>query len=99
MGVYIKGVTIPEDCWHCAYEGLFPPCGTGAESDYKKTRHPDCPLVEVPESHGRLVDIEDVKKAIFDYHGEDEQKVRMMINAILSSVPTVIEAEEEDVSD
>lgn len=52
-------------------------------------------VVEIPEPHGRLADIEDVKKAIFDYHEEDEQKVRTMINAILSSVPTVIEADGE----
>ena len=89
MGVYIKGVTIPKDCWHCAYEGLFPPCGTGAQADYKKTRHPDCPLVEVKEPHGRLID-EDTLEA-YDMDGSGD--CTGVKEEDIWRAPTVIEAE------
>lgn len=96
MGVYIKGVTIPEDCWHCAYEGLFPPCGTGAESDYKKTRHPDCPLVEVKEPHGRLIDADNgIDKDVKDYEFNGKY-AGCTIQDMLDCAPTVIEAEGEE---
>lgn len=98
MGVYIKGMEMPKNCMECDIKAED---DDGYHCPFTKVTalnigiQNNCPLVEVPEPHGRLADIEDVKKAIFDYHGEDEQKVRTMINAILSSVPTVIEAEGE----
>ena len=87
---------MPDSCMECK---LFNVHGCRATMQMFDTmanvavRQSNCPLVGMPETHGSLADIEDVKKAIFDYHGEDEQKVRTMINAILSSVPIVIESE------
>ena len=97
MGVYIKGVTIPKDCWHCAYEGLFPPCGTGAQADYKKTRHPDCPLVEVKDPHGRLIDADKEYKELSEMKVEGEMFTTAVefSKRIVQKAPTVIEAEGE----
>ena len=75
MGVIIKDMDMPESCFGCAFcsplvipdEIYFCDCLVGpdglditeaVEDDYK---HPDCPLVEVPNLHGRLIDADDVK--------------------------------------
>lgn len=59
MGLYIKGMKMPENCGKCMMrDGLF--C---MASDYKRIsygamhrREEWCPLVELPEKHGDLID-------------------------------------------
>ena len=72
MAVLVKGIEMPESCFNCKFPrachainrriddevmaGLFP----------KDHRHSDCPLIEVLEPHGRLIDadalVEDLKR-------------------------------------
>lgn len=64
MGVYIKGMEMPKDCTECMLNYLdkfgYPHCCiTSLLISYGKTNG-DCPLTEVPEPHGRLIDIEDI---------------------------------------
>lgn len=71
MSVLIKGVTTPDMCSECAFiGGLTCPdsiyvcdCpvrgihGRGVNRAVEEdARHPDCPLVKLPESHGPLID-------------------------------------------
>lgn len=75
MGVYVKGMKMPESCLGCKlkyeFEGLgiwFCSCLSYENSDTDVSRNgkpldlrPEwCPLVEVPEPHGRLIDENDV---------------------------------------
>ena len=62
MGVYIKGMKIPRSCFECQLDlrtdvcQVF--CEWRAEHPYSimaKGRLPDCPMVELPEKHGRLI--------------------------------------------
>ena len=57
MGIYIKGVAIPTNCTDCRYMplvGCNPYQDNGmSPSDH---RHRTCPLTEVAEPHGRLID-------------------------------------------
>lgn len=62
MGIYIKGMNMPDHCMECeiAIE----------DNDYDKHcpftkveclnigRQVNCPLTEVPEPHGRLIDVD-----------------------------------------
>lgn len=62
MGVYIKGMEMPESCFcGCPLSGAA--CRlwklTGAEGT--EMRHKDCPLVEVPD-HGDLIDRDEMRK-------------------------------------
>ena len=58
MGVYIKGIDMPKEPWDCT-------CHNG-ETGQCKVIHigcydcipKNCPLVEVPTPHGRLIDVE-----------------------------------------
>ena len=56
MGVYIKGMKMPKACWECPLmDGEYGDCkvgGVGMYEDYMQ----NCPLVEIAEPHGRLID-------------------------------------------
>ena len=61
MGVYIRGMNLPDNCMECPLETDYGTCGyyslfveAGHDSEILKRRD-DCPLVEVPP-HGRLID-------------------------------------------
>ena len=103
MSVLIKGMKMPSGCISCDFCNPFtdkPYCRRLMRITPKVTRLKDCPLVEVPTPHGRLVDA-DALKATFcaecnhtitcedcdiDYH-------------IGRLAPTIIEAEEGEVHD
>ena len=73
MGVYID-MEMPAMCSECTFcGGLICPdniycCDCPSDAIYGKNitraieedcRHPDCPLIEVPEPHGRLGDLDE----------------------------------------
>ena len=81
MGVYIKGMEMPEDCFTCPLkeEGF---CNlTNAYASNINKINSDCPLIEVPEPHGRLIDAD---KLFRDIEWDD-----------IENAPAVIEAEGE----
>ena len=66
MSVLVKGMKMPEDCFSCPLkeEGF---CNiTNAYAMGINERNSDCPLVELPEHHGRLFDQDDVKAVLYD---------------------------------
>lgn len=70
----------------------------------KDCRHPDCPLVEIPTPHGRLIDADSLHIAT-DISQKDCNKHRMMeyakahdsehmhFKVLISKEPTIVEAE------
>lgn len=65
MSVLTKGMKMPENCEKCPIrEGTF--CdiiNKDIDRFYRGSikRDPDCPLVELPEHHGRLIDENEVR--------------------------------------
>ena len=57
MSILIRGMTMPKKCLWCPlqYIGFCQVTKTDVNSDLGR-RADDCPLVELPEKHGRLVD-------------------------------------------
>ena len=97
MGVYIKGMKMPKDCWHCRFAD---PEEGGCLVDQKTHGdwdEPDnCPLVDVPP-HGRLIDadaLRDNNCDAFEIKGVDGTILAMDVS-IIDDAPTIIEAEEE----
>lgn len=91
MGIYIKGMDMPDKCYGCFAEYhpvnlLSGTCRlTGESTDgYAYKRREDCPLVYVRTPHGDLVDYEEIDVTFWEdadgYHQTTE-------------APTVIEAE------
>ena len=65
MAIYIKGVAMPTSCYSCPFENGGDCYGGKAkyimdvddnEELFRNSRHPNCPLVYIPEPHGRLID-------------------------------------------
>ncbi len=90
MGVYFKGMKMPENCLNCDVNTDYNYCPIlrrdTADIRYDK-RFDDCPIVEVKEPHGRLVDQEDISKMIHNPY-ERREVMRWVDKA-----PTIIEAE------
>ena len=78
MNIYIKGMDMPKDCGEC-FVGNRTIC----------SKH--CPLAEVKEPHGRLVDADMAYQETMVY-GEHFRK---SVLKVISNLPTVIESEVE----
>lgn len=103
MSVIIKGVTMPGTCVDCplfresAYG--FDLCkgkGIGFVAEDAKwldaTRPDWCPLVELPDKHGRLGDLDEVKTAFPCGESVRTECVR----ATIDNMPTIVESEGDD---
>ena len=96
MGIYLPNMEMPKTCWDCACSIYYEiqdkaMCDITDETlDYilwKRERRPNCPLIEIPTPHGRLIDADKlVRNTIYN---------KYITETILSSAPTVIEAEGE----
>ena len=96
MGVYMPNMKMPKSCWDCPLDtpvcDLWRSLRDSAYEEMTKKRHDDCPLIEVPVPHGRLIDAHEVRTRMIGL----SFSVQTWINEVeLSNVPTVIEREEE----
>ena len=57
MSVLVKGMEMPKDCVFCPmFQGAWTMCSVLHKTTSIRGRPTDCPLVEIPTPHGRLVD-------------------------------------------
>ena len=107
MGVYIKGMEMPTNCFLCPLsvlngERLF--CEVTKDEVLRAKKPSDCPIVLVPD-HGRLIDADALKQKqqedadLFKSAYTLEAKIRRdeSLNAVANIVnaPTIIPADEE----
>lgn len=100
MSIIIKGMDMPKSCNECMSECINIPLECYPDGDTV----PDCPLVEIPTPHGRLIDgdIIDEQIGIPKKCDEDckywgiycEKGSELYICDILHNAPTILEAEE-----
>ena len=103
MGVYIKGMEIPKSCYVCPFcDYVSARCDAvqgnpyTQESRYEK-RDDFCPLVPVPEPHGRLIDadaLRDNNSSVIEINSPDGTVLAIDV-AIIDDAPTVIPASTE----
>ena len=107
MSVLIKGAKMPDYCEDCSlYDWVDPVCRvSGVDIDDENLRgcRPGwCPLVEVPEKHGELIDIDllihrlSLMKPEFSFFADGAYMGITSINDIFKNIPVVVEAEGED---
>ena len=101
MSVIIKGMKYPESCAKCALwmygdQGVMCPFKEHkyiSDGDWQPPSDTErgkwCPLVELPENHGRLGDLDEVKTAFPCGESVRTECVR----ATIDSMPTIVEAE------
>ena len=95
MSILIKGLDMPMSCGECGevwcehwhYSWNLP---------YESYKSPDCPLVEIPTPHGRLIDADELIEAHYNYcnkhHGEADV-FYMWSKDLMDDAPTILEAE------
>ena len=89
MSVLIKNMEMPERCGQC-----FLRVGNCKQRIYMERRPKGCPLVEVKEPHGRLIDIKSLEDNKFETVENDLQRWwNGATDNIIGNAPTVIEAE------
>lgn len=106
MSVIVKGMKMPKSCSKCGWFDM------GGGDGYRCTllrksfdmwnkisvaRDKNCPLIEIPTPHGRLIDIKSVEDNKFAIAENDLQRWwNGAIDSIIDNAPTVIEAEGSD---
>ena len=107
MSVIVKGMEMPSGCQSCDFsddETRF--CKAAKEYIPMLGKPEFCPLVELPEKHGRLIDRKELEKAILkwlppdpcgreemEYPFETDICVSMMME--IGDQETIVEAEGE----
>lgn len=94
MGVYIKGLKVPDNCQWCPFNYDELDCCAGYHlkeniNIYEGKRPDNCPLIPIPEPHGRLVEehyngelkAKIPQGVIIMYYNADEDKDRIIIEA------------------
>ena len=101
MSILVKGMIMPKNCFECPMMTDYDTCGFYAMRSSRSeleaqwnARPDDCPLVEIPTSHGRLIEEEPIIKYITDglnigKFGYDAIEVM----AEIKYAPTIIPAE------
>lgn len=103
MSILIKNMKMPKDCLHC---GLH--CGFCDGEIYcnvlyryvefdNESRDEECPMVEIKEPHGRLIDAE----AFSSQFHKDTGRLHLItthgfVSECIDDAPTVIEAEGDE---
>ena len=97
MSIILKGIDLPKSCGGCEFNY----CLEGGSYEWWEcvilhddinqfdTRRTDCPLVEIPTPHGRIIDEDEIYEQ--PHCGECNDAT---LDAI-DNAPTILEAEEE----
>ena len=103
MSILIKGMKMPKNCMLCNFcaEEADPANGeicmaTGTlMAPCTRERLDNCPLVELPTHHGRLIDADSLKESVtkLKFHNTSSEDVVAVFREIILA-PTIIEAEE-----
>lgn len=106
MSILIKGMKMPQSCSDCRLNYDQCACSVTGTRWYSDTmvllgfncdneRLQDCPLVELPDYHGRLIDGDDIKTAFPRCDNSMDIKIAS-VRATINHMPSIIEAEGED---
>ena len=102
MSVLIKGMEMPESCFHCplrnniCYEKekvIRDSMGrrlTVYELEKIFRVLEDCPLVEIPSKHGDLIDRDELLELLVK---DNDYATRLCFEGDIKEMPTIIEAE------
>lgn len=95
--IVIPNGKFPSNCFSCDYEHLVENCpcriGICSASEYKDSRHSDCPIKEIPEPYGRLGDLDILEKqAISEAYFPSEEWATVI--ELIKDAHTILEASE-----
>ena len=114
MSVLVKGMKMPENCRECPFENYYSDTGkTVCMASLRVLaigfgiisfdgRHSSCPLVALPDKHGRLVDADALCEDLLGRWSVAETRKEDLIKAVMADVvtpiiacqPTIVESED-----
>ena len=96
--IIVKGMKMPSNCAHCICANDDTRYCAAAHEYIPMLGKPDfCPLVALPDKHGRLVDAD----ALIRDHFSPEHRIALSeankawMRKIINDAPTIVEAEDE----
>jgi hypothetical protein len=94
MSILIKGMQMPKECLDCPMCDINDDCVLQKDErfDTWEEQKKDCPLIEVPKPHGRLIDGDALQCKVDDI-GLGYYEVLGVTEDTIDSAPTIIEAE------
>lgn len=102
MNDLIKGMDMPLFCvsgremCEIARPYAFCHCINDKVINYNQSRHLDCPLVEIPTPHGRLIDADRLIAVMESAAGTQERLIPLSaVLGLIKNSKTLIEAEEK----
>ena len=96
MSILIKGMDMPKNCKACVCSNYYDRMDMFMcditneqidEKQWKRERHPNCPLIELPP-HGRLIDADEIEMPCLETTADQK-----WMEIAIKSTPTIIEAE------
>ena len=106
MGVYIKSMEMPFTCLTCDFHkcagGVGDFCSLTKRRQFRfKNRPKGCPLIPVPEPHGRLIDEREVQQLLTEMIPVASEIInsKAIIEGVAEHIPpcsTIIPTSEED---
>lgn len=98
MSIIVKGMEIPESCGRCDFNVSSLYCNrTGSEidRDYEYSeRLSDCPIFELPEKHGDLIDRDTLKEASYEAKNNGFGYAQVVDVWDIDRASTIFEAED-----
>lgn len=96
MSLIIKGVDMPKSCKDCpcreypkfSFESNWCCLNQKTISDVRVIS-PNCPLIEIPTPHGRLIDADELEKCVHEWYDVGEY----VFADTIRNADTIIEAE------
>ena len=98
MSILIKGMEMPKHCIVCVLKNAEDDCMAQKWQEWEtwEEMRKGCPLVEVPEKHGRLIDADAlVPDVCHDWEDSGYLRSDDYSEKCIRNAPTVIEAEWE----
>ena len=101
MDILIKNMRMPKDCSHCdmcflSSDNVNFFCtrqlGKRFHLSLIEQRQEDCPLVELSDSHGRIVDLDKVLNWLINEDGRFSMAMSAKIDNALKNAPIILEA-------
>ena len=101
MSIILKGIDMPKDCTECPLEGAevdddgfdYWYCKITESMATTIERPSNCPLIQIPKGHGRLIDASELIKSYMKGTKTDIDDFYDTID-IIDNAPTILEAEE-----
>jgi hypothetical protein len=110
--ILIRGMDAPQSCYECVLthsffrnlrcdklEGMS---GFVGPLPHTNDRHPDCPIGQLPEGHGRLIDADAFEDAFIRYYLSQERnnhlvftpvEIKQHLADMIGDWPTIVPAE------